>query len=132
MAKDTTQGVPSGYRVKLSVSERLNLGALLPPKGNQITMQLMEDITEKIQLSQKEMDLINLKFIEVPTPKGLTTRSTWDPKKAKDKPVEFTKTEMRFLKKRIEKLDKDEDITPNVWPLVKKLDAFKVSEERKE
>ena len=68
----------------------------------------------------------------MPTPRGLTTRSTWDPKKEKDKPVEFTKTEMRFLKKRIEKLDKDEDLTANVWPLVKKLDAFKVSEEKNE
>jgi len=132
MPKDKTVGVPTGFKTKLSVSERLNLGALFPQKGNSITMQLMEDITEKVQLSQKEMDHIELKVIEVPTPRGSTTRSTWDPKKAKDKQVEFSKTEMRFLKKRIELLDKAEDITPSMWPLVKKLDAFKVSEEKKE
>ena len=130
MPKDRTVGVPTGYKVKLSVSERLNLNTLFPQKGNQIAMQLMEDITEKTRIPQKEMDLIGLKIIEVPTPKGLTARSTWDPKKAKDKQVEFSKTEMRFLKKLLEKLDKAEDITPAMWPLFKKLDVFKVSEEK--
>jgi len=123
MTKDKTVGVPTGYRAKLNVKERLGLSTLFPQKGNMIALQLMEDITEKTKFTQKEIDTLGLKLI--PGPKN-TTRWAWDSKKEKEKQVEFTKTEMHFLKKRIELLDKAEDISPDTWPLIKKLDAFKV------
>lgn len=130
MPKDRTVGVPTGYKVKLNVSERLNLSTLFPKEGNRIVMFLIEDIAEKTRLSKQEIALINYKTVETQTSKGPATHSTWNPEKIKEKQFEFTKTEIGFLQGRIEKLDKTEKITSSIWPLVKKLDAFKVSEEK--
>jgi len=129
MPKDKNVSVPTGYRVKLDVKERLSLNALFPQKGNMIAMQLIEDITEKVKISQKEMDHLELKSTAGP---GGGSRWSWSAEKEKEKQVEFTKTEMRFLKKRIEELDKAENVTPDVFSLCKKLDAFKVEEGKNE
>jgi len=123
---DKNRGVPTGYRVKLNVKERLGVDTLFPEKASRIGNQLMEDITEKTKFTQKEIETLDLKL--VPGPKD-TTRWTWDSKKAKGKQIEFTKTEMLFLQKRADLLDKTEDIAPAIWSLIKKLDAFRVPNE---
>ncbi len=123
MTQDKNRGIPTGYKVKLTVKERLGLDTLLPEKAGRIGNQLIEDVTEKTKFTQKEMETLDLKL--TPGPKG-TTRWTWDSKKEKEKQIEFTKTEMLFLQKRADLLDDDEDIARAIWSLVKKLDVFRV------
>ena len=132
MAKDKTVGVPTGFKVKLSYTERMNLPELYPAKGDRLELQLMEQINSRIELSPNEKDLLGFKSQTYPTEQGMVTHWDWDAELAKkEKTFEFTKTEMGFLKGLINKLDEKKELSRRVWAIVKKLDEFKVGEEKK-
>ena len=127
MPSDRTVGVPTGYKVKLSYAERINLPALYPEKGDKLELQLIEQINDRVELSPGDKDFLKLKSQVYPTDQGPITRWDWDEELAKEeKTFEFTKTEMQFLKGRIDKLNEKRELPYRVWPIVKKLDAFKV------
>ena len=131
MTKDKTVGVPTGFKVKLSYTERMNLPELYPPKGDRLELQLMEQINSRIELSPGDKDFLKFRSQEYSTDQGPVTRWDWDVDLAKkEKTFEFTKTEMEFLKGCIKKLDDKKQLPLRVWPVVKKLDGFKVGEEK--
>lgn len=128
---DKNVGVPTGYKVKLSYTERMNLPELYPARGDRLELQLMEQINDRIALSPNDKDHLKFKSQDHMTDQGLVTRWSWDVDLAKkEKTFEFTKTEMEFLKGRISKLDGKKELSLRVWPVVKKLDGFKVGEEK--
>jgi len=127
MPKDRTVGVPTGYKVKLSYAERINLPELYPEKGDKLELQLIEQINDRIELSPTDKDFLKLTSKVYQTDQGPMTRWNWDVELAKkEKTFEFTKTEMQFLKGRIATLNERKGLPYNVWHVVKKLDAFEV------
>lgn len=97
----------------LSVKERLNFSVVYPEKGNIVEQRLVKDIADKIELSQKEMEEIELK--------AMGDRVQWNEEKAKDKEVEFTKMELDLLKRQVRELDGKKEITPNILSLCEKI-----------
>ncbi len=133
MAKDKIVGVPTGYKVKLSYTERMNLPELYPAKGDRLELQLIEQINDRIELSPNEKDFLKFKSRTYQTEQGAVTQWDWDAELAKkEKTFEFTKTEMQFLKGLIDRLAEKKQLPRRVWAIVKKLDEFKVGEEKKE
>ena len=131
MTKDIKVEVPTGFKVKLSYIERMNLPGLYPEKGDRLELQLMEQINDRIELSPNDKDFLEFKSQDYMTDKGPVTQWNWNVDLAKkEKTFEFTKTEMQFLKGRIDKLNEKKQLTPRVWSVIKKLDGFKVGEEK--
>jgi len=89
--------------MKLTVKDRIHFPELYPQEGNIVTQLLVKDIQEKVNLTQEEDKAINMRQI------GQSL--FWDEDKEIDKDVEFTTTEIEFLKGRVEKLDSENKIT---------------------
>jgi hypothetical protein len=104
--------------MNLTIAERLMMGQLFPQKGNLMTQILMEDITKKVTPTQSELTQIEFKVHTLPN--GETTY-VWNPDKAIDMEVEFTKAEIEFLQIRVNELDKHAEITAQMLSLCKKI-----------
>lgn len=127
MSQDKTRGVPTGYRVKLSYLERMNLPGMLPGSGSRLQMRVMEKIKNLCELTDAEMKEIELVEVEFDTPQGPATQLKWNKKKIKkEKQITFPETEVGFIKEQCDKLNKDEKITPPMWPIVQKFDDIKI------
>ncbi|MFA5377644.1 MAG: hypothetical protein WC455_17975 [Dehalococcoidia bacterium] len=103
-------------RLGLGIRDRLVIASLFPEKSNFVDQVLAEDIGKKVRINQEEMKEINLRSVD-----GENGRSslTWDDTKAKDLDVEFTQAEVSFLKKQIDRLDRSEQLSPDIMPLAK-------------
>jgi hypothetical protein len=106
-------------RISLSVMDRLLVSSLFPEKGNYMTNLLVEDIGQKVRISQAEGKAINLRTTH-PDGKG-AVQTMWDSKSSKDKSFEFTSAEIAFLKARVDHLDRTESISRDIMPMVKKI-----------
>lgn len=106
-------------KLKLSAKDRIVFGALYPPAGDLITMGIVKDLMERINLTSKEIILINLKYTE--------NGYRWDESKAKTigKAITFERAELALLKKRISELDNKKEITLDLIDLCKKIQELK-------
>ncbi len=100
-------------RLKMTLSERLLFPQIYPEKTNVLSAVLRRDIAEKVQLTQNQMELLGVK-IE-------TNRTTWNTKKDKTTTVGFTVAEMKFLKTRVDDMDKKEEIRDNLLDVILKI-----------
>jgi hypothetical protein len=92
----------------------------LPEKGSMMDMRIVSDIIEKISLAQKE-------YIEIEAKSDESGGMKLNLLKAKElkKEIVFTRPELILLKKQVDKLDKKEMITPNIFGVANKiLDCF--------
>ena len=103
--------------MKLTLKERLVLPRLYPQKGNLLSQITIRDINEKIKVDKIEVKKVSLKS----NPKG---GLTWDSKKAKDKTIDFTEVELNFLKDQVTRLDKEENVTPDILDLCLKVKNY--------
>ena len=101
--------------MELTVKERILMGLLYPQQGNIQTQLIIRDIETKVRITDEEGKEINLKAI--PTGEGVT----WDIKKATIKNIEFTSTEMAFLKDQVSRLDKENKVTSKLLDLCLKI-----------
>lgn len=101
--------------MNLTIKNRLDLPNLFPEKGTLLEQTIVKDILEKIALTQEEIVRVNLKQLE--------NRLTWDADKTIDKTVEFSTLELNFIKKRIDTLDKEGNITQSFVELSQLLNA---------
>ncbi len=106
-------------KMKLDVKEILGFGALLPPKGNLIEIGLVQDMSKKVSLSQEEKEKIGL------VAKGPGQLSWKDEKFTKD--IDFSDTEIDFLKQQITRLDKEKNITLDLIGLCRKIKEIEVN-----
>jgi hypothetical protein len=108
---------------KLGVRDRLIIPNMLPGQGGLVTQRVCKDIRKKVQLTQAEMKVINMR--DVPTPNGQTSVQ-WDMQKKEliagveviteiPEPiieVEFTGAELKIIAEQVARLDKSGKITP--------------------
>lgn len=98
--------------MNLSVKERLNVPSILPREGTYSDMVVKADIISKVTLPQEEIAEIGLKQVE----NGLT----WDPSKAKDKEIEFSKLETELMSRQLKALDETGKLTDDTVSLYEK------------
>jgi len=102
--------------MKLTLKERLSLPRLFPQKGSLLVQMAIRDINEKIRIGVKETKTVELK----PDRGNLV----WNPKKAKDKEIDFTDLEINFLKDQVKRVDKEEAITPDILDICLKIKNY--------
>jgi len=104
--------------MKLSIKERIVITQLYPNQGNLISQTLVRDIDKKIRITQEEMKEIDFNVRED------GNSYVWNNEKAKEKEIEFTKSEIDLLKKEVEKLDKENKITQSMLDLCLKIKEY--------
>ena len=99
--------------LKLEFKERFTLKNLFPKTGNIIGQILVRDIGNKVDLTQDELTEYDVKIDK--------TLITWNIIKAKAKKIELTEAELTFLKDQVDRIDKAEEITPEILSLCLKI-----------
>lgn len=92
-------------KLKLNIATRLILLVNLPEQGSVVDMISKRNVRRKIDFSSEEMESAKINITE--------DKVTWDPN-AVSIEVEFTESEVSFLKNIIDKLDKAGNITDNI------------------
>lgn len=92
-------------KLKLNIATRLILLVNLPEQGSVVDMISKRNVRRKIDFSSEEMESAKINIRE--------DKVTWDPN-AVSIEVEFTESEINFLKDIIDKLDKAGNITDNI------------------
>jgi hypothetical protein len=92
--------------MKLSIKHRISTSSLLPQTGGILEQMTSRDILKKVEILAEEAKEVNLR------PEG--EMIIWDQDKDSGKEVEFSPTEIIFLKDQVEKLDKEKKITPDI------------------
>jgi hypothetical protein len=92
-------------KLKLNIATRLILLVNLPEQGSVVDMISKRNVRRKIDFSSEEMESAKINITE--------DKVTWDPN-AVPIEVEFTESEVNFLKDIIDKLDKAGNITDNI------------------
>lgn len=108
-AQKNKQSVPAkefGVKMKLGVKDRVVIPQILPKEGNFIQQRLVRDIMQKTELSQDEMEFVEMKS----SAKGGVIWEKDKEKELRQKSVKFTGAEIGFLKDSIKKLDETEKI----------------------
>lgn len=110
MSKEKEKTESTETTKKLGVKDRLQIIAvLLPKQGDILTLTIAKDIQEKIEFTQKEIELIGLK----PKEGG---GFEWK-EKGFEKEIIFTKAEMELLRNQINELDKQKKINAEMLSL---------------
>lgn len=91
--------------MKLFLKHRISISSLLPQTGGILEQMTSRDILKKVEILSDEAKSFNLR------PNG--EMLIWDQDKDLGKDVEFSSTEIMFLKDQVEKLDKEKKITPD-------------------
>lgn len=101
--------------MKLSIPERIMFNRLFPRESSMIEMSLVKDIGEKVKLSQDEIEKIGLK--------QENSILVWSGEKAKDmdKEIDFSNSELSFLKSQIDRLDREKKVTVELLGLCQKI-----------
>jgi hypothetical protein len=104
-------------KLKLKTGDRLNLSSILPKEGNMITLGLVEDISNKIKMSQKEIEAVELVAIDSANGQGFR----WNDELDKEKTFDLTEAEANLLKSEVKKLDESGRIPVQLYQLCKKI-----------
>ncbi len=102
-------------KLKLSTKDRVVFNGLFPQQNDILGQVVARDISGKIQLSQREIEKIELKR------RSSGQGFEWKEEKAKDVTVEFTSAEMEFLRTQVTRLDKAKQITSDILELCLKI-----------
>lgn len=88
--------------VKLSYAERLDLLMILPVKGNFMTLRAVKDLKPKLELTQGEMNAVDMKQ------EGDVL--SWDDTKEAPKKIKFTQLERDVVEKVLKGLEESEEL----------------------
>jgi len=107
--------------MKLTILERFIAMGLLPAEGNMATMRIRQTLIGKLGFTPEEYEKYGVKTDEA----GMTT---WNPDVPQEKEVDLKIAEINVIRDNLEKLDKDNKITPNHLSLY---DKFMEVDEKK-
>jgi hypothetical protein len=110
-------------KTNLTIKDRVTIIQLFPQQSNFLDQVLVNDIKKKIEISQKTIKKINLRTEIL----GDSTTTRWDNEKEKslDTDFEFSDAEIEFLKKQVDRLDKENNINQSTFDICKKIKEFK-------
>jgi len=106
-------------KLGLGIKDRLTIPAFFPERSNFVDQILKEDISAKIRITQEDVAAVGLHYSE-PDKDGKQFM-TWSRDKEVDKDVEFTDAEIKFLKKQVDRIDKDANLTDDMMNMAKEL-----------
>lgn len=106
----------------LGLKDRIIVPSLFPERSNLVDQVLAEDIGKKLRITQEEMEAV--KFRATPSDEEGHSQYVWDGSVNSDKNVGFTKAEIEFLIKQIDRFDKGEQITPEMLPLIRAIQGL--------
>ena len=96
--------------MKLDIKNRLLLIGILPQQGNLSEMVDIYDLVRDLKISDEEKGIIS--YIE----NGNYVK--WDYEKDPNKDINISSSQMKIIKKAIEKLDKENKINLEMIPLI--------------
>jgi len=98
---------------KLTLAERFGILGVLPDKGNFVTMRTLRDLREVLMPSDAEVSKYKIKQVG--------QQIQWN-QKFRDITKEFDlgKTATRIIEDRLEELDKNKELTPNLISVFEK------------
>ena len=99
--------------MKLTVMERLMCLGILPEAGNFVTMRMRQELILKLGLTTEEITEYDVKQLE-----GGSVQ--WRQDLPQEKEIDVKPTEIVEIKKNLEKMDKDEKLTPQHISLYEK------------
>jgi len=102
--------------MKITFSDKVLLGNILPKEGSFETLILSRDVYKKIEISQEDMEEFEIK----PSEDGKAIQ--WSIKKSEDNPfdIDFSESEKNFISGSLKKISEKEALTPNLIPLYEK------------
>jgi hypothetical protein len=112
--------------MKLTIPERISLLNLAPQKGNFLTLQLAQEMTNKLNLNEEEIEQAQI----VNLPDG---RTKWNPQAANaiEKDFRFGEAMRSMIQAELTKLDTRKELTVSQIPLYEKFVLGKHSETAK-
>lgn len=122
--KQKSERKPEGIKVKLSVPERVNLPALLPPKGSLAGNALSNSLKKKIDFSQEEVRDFSLVYFG-------DGRYAYNPSKCRVKEFTFEPFEILHIQQGIRMNDLMENIANVNQDLAEKILAIRINPENK-
>ena len=102
--------------MKLSVKERFELAALLPKIGSLEEQIRIKSITEKLAITSKEADLIELITVE--------GKTTWNNNKSEIKEFSFEVGEVNLIKASVKIADEKKVITQSNLELCQRINLL--------
>jgi len=101
-------------QVKLNLKDRFIIGELLPPKANRLTMIIVRDILNKIDITQKDIEEYGI----IQEGNGYK----WNQERGNiEKEYNFTEAEIDVMLKGINELDKSNSITVDMLNTIDKI-----------
>ena len=107
--------------MKLNINDRLNIIDCLPSSSDFKTINICKEIISKVLIDKKEQKEIGMTKSII---QG-NTNYNWNSDKEKEKNIEFGINELGFLRKQIDRLDKEKKITLNNIDSYNKIMTFK-------
>ena len=98
--------------MELTIKDRLVIPELLPRHGRLIEMQLVNSIMQLVLFAPAEIHEFEIKDSQ--------TGTVWNPKKERMIDKQFTPEQITIIKKGIDNLDKDSQITPEMVETIMK------------
>lgn len=99
---------------KLTIGERFALLSILPEKGGLATAKLVRDLRDKLLPNPVELKKVNVR--EDPE----TGQIVWDGEKDTGKNFSFAGFETKLIVEKLQKLDKEEEVSVQHIPLFEK------------
>lgn len=120
MKKGTLKTEPvNNLKVNLSVAERINFGALLPPKSSLSGNALSKALIKRTSITPEEIREFDMVYL----PDG---RVIWNKNKAKDKEFTFESFEMLHIQQGIRMHDMAQNINTENQDLAERIMAITV------
>jgi len=89
--------------ISLSIKDRIIIPNLFPQRGSMMDQLVSKDIQEKIEMSQEEREKADVK--------QMGERITWDKEFKEEVEVEFSGSELDFLKQKIKEKDNSKEVS---------------------
>lgn len=105
--------------MRLSIKDRFTMRALYPEKTNWLNQVIMQGIQKKVDFDSEELDKLRKDGVIKELPNGLIDID--DKKEGLEKEIKFHDSDFEFLQKQIDRIDKAEGFSLNMFDTIKKL-----------
>ncbi|MHA2065667.1 MAG: hypothetical protein ACXABY_14925 [Candidatus Thorarchaeota archaeon] len=106
-------------KLKLIFKDRFVMSQILPQKGSILDLTIRKDLLDKVNFSAEEIKIANIREED-------DGRVFWKDENTEGlgKDIEITKAELELLVSQVEKLDKDGNVTADIFDLCVKIREY--------
>lgn len=103
-------------KLKLNIEDRLIIASFIPKEGDLLQMTIAKELRDKLSLTRKEMESINLKSSQ-----GAITWESENAEEINNLSFSLNESEIRILKDQVEELTKSRKITLDTVSLANRI-----------